>query len=262
MRRIAAVFATVLLAGAAALAAPAANAQPVPQAATQAAAPAAVTQAEAQAAGTQAVTGGCTVTLAGDRAIGTCSGMDPMQTWRVAAWCQGWDGTSQTWLGTTSGWVTGNGTTFAPCFSLSMASYGQVVLGSAVPAGPVGQISGYANKCVDVRGGSNANGTPVQIWDCLGNTSQAWKIGADGTLRALGKCLDVKGGGTGNATVVQTYDCNGTGAQQWQVRADGSILNPQSGRCLDDLGFSTTNGNQLGIWDCNGYANQVWHLPA
>ncbi|MFG3049905.1 ricin-type beta-trefoil lectin domain protein [Kitasatospora sp. NPDC048239] len=253
MRRIAAVFATVLLAGAAALAAPAANAQPVPQAATRAAAP---------AAATQAVTGGCTATLAGDRVIGTCSGIDPMQTWRVAAWCQGWDGTSQTWQGTTSGWVTGNGTTFAPCFSLSMASYGQVVLGSVVPAGPVGQITGYGNKCVDVRGGSPANGTPVQIYDCIGTAAQQWKIGADGTVRALGRCLDVKGGNSAQGTLVQIYDCNGTGAQQWQARADGSLFNPQSGRCLDDLGFSTTNGNQLGIWDCNGYANQVWHLPA
>ncbi|MFF2045371.1 ricin-type beta-trefoil lectin domain protein [Kitasatospora sp. NPDC058170] len=243
MRRSAAVLATALLAGAAALTAPAAGAQTV------------------SAANTQAATG-CSATLSGDRVVGSCSGIDPMQTWRVSGWCQGWDGTSQTWQGTTSGWVTGNGTTSAPCFGMSMASFGQVVFGSPVPAGPVGQISGYANKCVDVRGGSNANGTPVQIWDCLGNSSQAWKIGADGTLRALGKCLDVKGGGTGNATVVQTYDCNGSGAQQWQVRGDGSILNPQSGRCLDDLGFSTTNGNQLGIWDCNGYANQVWHLPA
>ncbi|MFD0346978.1 ricin-type beta-trefoil lectin domain protein [Kitasatospora aburaviensis] len=145
---------------------------------------------------------------------------------------------------------------------MSMPSYGWITYGPAVPAGPVGQISGYADKCVDVKGGTNANGTPVQIWDCLGNAAQRWKIGTDGTIRALGKCLDVQGGNTGNATRVQVYDCNGTGAQQWQVRADGSILNPQSGRCLDDLGFSTTNGNQLGIWDCNGAANQVWHVPA
>ncbi|MFJ3792483.1 RICIN domain-containing protein [Kitasatospora sp. NPDC090091] len=251
MRRTAALFATALLAGAAALTAPAAGAAENP-------APAA-----AQSATTVPGPGGVgSCTESGPSA--TCTGLDPMQTWSVGGTCATWDFNTNmyTFSPAYGATVTGDGTASAGCFGMGMWWGGGVYFGPAVPAGPVGRISGYADKCVDVRGGSTANGTPVQIWDCLGNVNQKWKIGTDGTVRALGRCLDVQGGRTGNATRVQIYDCNGTGAQQWRVRADGSILNPQSGRCLDDLGFSTTNGNQLGIWDCNGAANQVWHVPA
>ncbi|MFJ8626016.1 ricin-type beta-trefoil lectin domain protein [Kitasatospora sp. NPDC093550] len=244
MRRTAALFATTLLAGAAALTAPAA--------------------ADAAASTPSALTaGGCSVVRTGAGFLGTCSGIDPQQTWQLAVSCQGFDSNGfPTYSGSASGWVTGNTSAAASCFYPMMATGGWIVNGSPVPAGPVGPISGYANKCVDVRGGNSGAGTPVQIWDCLGNAAQTWKIGVDGTIRALGKCLDVQGGNTWNAARVQIYDCNGTGAQKWQARPDGSILNPQSGRCLDDLGFSTTNGNQLGIWDCNGAANQKWNLPA
>ncbi|MER7770016.1 ricin-type beta-trefoil lectin domain protein [Kitasatospora sp. NPDC096140] len=246
MRRTAALFATALLAGAAALTAPSAVA-------AESATPSAPS---AQTAG------GCSVVRTGAGFVGTCSGIDPMQTWRVVVSCQGFDANGfPTYSGAASVWASGDGSVGAGCFYPMIPTGGWIANGPAVPAGPVGPISGYANKCVDVRGGVMGNGIPVQIYDCVGNAAQQWKIGTDGTIRALGKCLDVQGGHTGNATLVQTYDCNGTGAQQWQPRPDGSIVNPQSGRCLDDLGFSTTNGNQLGIWDCNGAANQKWNLP-
>ncbi|MFF7989709.1 ricin-type beta-trefoil lectin domain protein [Kitasatospora xanthocidica] len=254
MRRTATLLTTGLLAGAAALTAPAA---------AGAAESTAQNAQTTQTAPSALTAGSCSVGRSGAGFLGTCSGIDPQQTWRVAVTCQGVDSNGfPVFGGSSSGWVTGNGSAAAGCFFPMMATGGWIVSGPAVPAGPVGQISGYANKCVDVRGGSTANGTPTQIWDCLGNVNQTWKVGTDGTIRALGKCLDVSGGNTGNATLVQTWDCNGTGAQQWQARPDGSLLNPQSGRCLDDLGFSTTNGNQLGIWDCNGAANQKWNLPA
>ncbi|MEU9043782.1 MULTISPECIES: ricin-type beta-trefoil lectin domain protein [unclassified Kitasatospora] len=255
MRRTSALLTTALLAGAAALTAPAANAAE----STTRNAPSA-----SAAPTTNALTAGsCTVGRNGYGFVGTCTGIDPQQTWRVAGTCQSIGSNGfPVFSGTSSGWATGNVTATAGCFFPAMPTSGWIVYGSPVPAGPVGQISGYVNKCADVRGGSNANSTPVQIWDCTGAANQTWRVGTDGTIRALGRCLDVQGGNTGNATLVQIYDCNGTGAQQWQVRPDGSLLNPQSGRCLDDLGFSTTNGNQLGIWDCNGAANQKWNLPA
>ncbi|MFF7589854.1 ricin-type beta-trefoil lectin domain protein [Kitasatospora purpeofusca] len=235
MRRTAAVLATALLAGAAALTAPAAHAATAAQ--------------------------NCSVTNVVYGATGTCTGMDPNQTWSVGGWCQAWENgfpVTKPLFGAT---IAGDGTVGASCVMGGTVAFAQIVLGPTPPAGPTGRITGYADKCVDVKGASNANSTPVQIWDCTGGVGQQWKVATDGTVRALGKCLDVQGGNTGNATRVQLYDCNGTGAQQWQARSDGSLLNPRSGRCLDDLGFSTANGNQLGIWDCNGAANQVWHLP-
>ncbi|MFE7594774.1 ricin-type beta-trefoil lectin domain protein [Kitasatospora sp. NPDC057512] len=236
MRRTSALLTTALLAGAAALAAPATSAQAAPA---------------------------CGAWASGWNAVGSCSGLDPMQTWTVTATCLYWNSnhTVQFSRPAIGGLAIGDGTASASCGIGDSVMFPRVVLGAAPPAGPTGQITGYASKCVDVKGANLGNGAPVQIYDCNGSVAQKWRIGVDGTIRALGKCMDVSGGNTGNGTKVQIYDCNGSGAQQWQARPDGSLLNPQSGRCLDDLGFSTDNGNQLGIWDCNGAANQKWNLP-
>ncbi|MER7754081.1 ricin-type beta-trefoil lectin domain protein [Kitasatospora sp. NPDC097643] len=236
MRRSTALLTTALLAGAAALTAPATAAQADPA---------------------------CSVGVSGWSVVGRCTGLDPMQTWSVTANCYYWnaDHTVQFSRPAWGGLAIGDGTASASCGIGDSVWFPRIVMGATPPAGPTGQITGYAGKCVDVKGANTGNGTPVQIYDCNGTWAQKWRIGVDGTIRALGKCMDVSGGGTGNATRVQIYDCNGTGAQQWQARPDGSLLNPQSGRCLDDLGFSTANGNQLGIWDCNGYDNQKWNLP-
>jgi len=126
---------------------------------------------------------------------------------------------------------------------------------------PTGAITGYGGLCVDVRGASSANFTPVQVYTCNGTGAQRWTVAAGNTLQALGKCMDINGGGTGNGTTVDLYDCNGTGAQVWQPQSGGALYNPQSGKCLDDTGWSTTPGTQLQIWSCSGNANQHWALP-
>ena len=127
--------------------------------------------------------------------------------------------------------------------------------GGSAGAGP---ITGYAGLCVDVRGASTANFTPVQVYTCNGTGAQQWAVGAGNTLRALGKCLDIDAAGTANGTTVDLYDCNGTGAQVWVPQSNGSLVNPQSGKCLDDTNWSTTPGTQLQIWSCSGNANQAW----
>jgi beta-glucosidase len=132
---------------------------------------------------------------------------------------------------------------------------------AAAGAGPTGPVTGYVGLCLDVRGASNADGTPVQVYTCNGTNAQQWTVASNGTLQALGKCLDVKGGGTANGTLVQLYTCNGTGAQVWQPGASSSLVNPQSGKCLDDTNRSTTPGTQVQIWACTGAANQSWTLP-
>ncbi|MEU9544517.1 ricin-type beta-trefoil lectin domain protein [Streptomyces mirabilis] len=117
--------------------------------------------------------------------------------------------------------------------------------------------SAIAGKCLDVNGGSSANGTAVQIWSCNGADAQQWSARSDGTLRALGKCLDATGRGTANGTKIEIWDCNGGTNQQWQAY-NGGYRNPVSGRCLDDPGASTADGTQLVLWDCSGGVNQQW----
>jgi beta-glucanase (GH16 family) len=133
---------------------------------------------------------------------------------------------------------------------------------SPPPSGAAGPIHGLGGLCVDVRGASSANFTPVQVYTCNGTGAQQWTVvQAGSTLRALGKCLDINGGGTADGTKVDLYDCNSTGAQVFIPQSNGSLYNPQSNKCLDDTNMSTTPGTQLQIWDCTGNANQKWQLP-
>jgi hypothetical protein len=130
------------------------------------------------------------------------------------------------------------------------------------PTGATGPIhSGYAGKCVDVAGASNANGAAVQLYDCNGTGAQTWTVASDGSLQALGKCMDATGAGTANGTKIQLYDCNGTGAQKWH-KSGSTLVNDNSGRCLDASGPSSANGTRLQIWDCSGSTNQQWTLPS
>ncbi|WP_410589333.1 lectin [Amycolatopsis sp. lyj-23] len=133
----------------------------------------------------------------------------------------------------------------------------------ATVIGPTGPItSGIAGKCLDDAGGSSANGTHAQIYDCNNTAAQRWTVPGDGTVMLFGKCLDISAGGTADNTPVQLWDCNLGNGQQWVSQpGTGALRNPASGRCLDDPGGTTANGTQLVIWDCTGAANQRWTLP-
>jgi chitinase len=133
--------------------------------------------------------------------------------------------------------------------------------GGGTGTGASGPVTGYGGLCLDVRGASSANLTPVQVYTCNGTGAQQWTAASGNTLQALGKCLDVNAAGTSNGATVDLYDCNGTGAQVWVPQAGGALLNPESGKCLDDTGWSTTPGTQVQIWSCTGAANQSWTLP-
>jgi hypothetical protein len=115
-------------------------------------------------------------------------------------------------------------------------------------------------KCVDDNGGSTANGTKIQMWDCNGGTSQSWTVAADGTLRVSGKCMDITGANYSNGTGIELWDCDGGANQKWRA-SNGELVNPASGKCLDDPGSNTANGTQLDLWQCIGGSNQKWTIP-
>jgi beta-glucosidase len=148
----------------------------------------------------------------------------------------------------------GNGAQASQSFVWSVAP------GTSSTGGGTGAITGYEGLCLDVRGASSADSTPVQVYTCNGTTAQQWTVESNGTVQALGKCLDVTGAGTANGTLVQLYTCNGTGAQSWQAQSNGELINTNSGSCLDDSG-SGGSGTQVQIWACGDTSNQQWQLP-
>jgi endo-1,4-beta-xylanase len=118
-------------------------------------------------------------------------------------------------------------------------------------------VGAQSGRCVDVPGASQNNGTRVQLYDCNGQSNQAWTLTSSKQLTVYGsRCLDAAG--TGNGAAVQIYACNSQANQQWNVNSNGTISNAQSGRCLDVWG--TGNGQQIQLYDCHGQANQRFSL--
>ncbi|KAJ7447316.1 ricin B lectin domain-containing protein [Mycena galericulata] len=86
-------------------------------------------------------------------------------------------------------------------------------------------ITVYGDKCIDVTNGVNADGTPLQIWDCVaGSTNQQWNSLTDGTIQWVGtdKCIDLTGGSITDGNVLQIWTC-GTGNTNQVWRA---VTNP------------------------------------
>ncbi|GAB3835663.1 DUF6069 family protein [Dactylosporangium cerinum] len=138
-----------------------------------------------------------------------------------------------------------------------------------LPARVAGQITGVANRCVDIQGvsaGDAANGRAVGLWDCNGLSWQQWTVRGDGEIQAsagAGRCLETPGGATAPGTAVQVWDCAGSPwtNQKWWVRSDGSIVNLRSNLCLDTQNGATGNGTRLVINPCDGRASQRWRRP-
>ncbi|MDB5104364.1 MAG: hypothetical protein JWP91_2053 [Fibrobacteres bacterium] len=126
-----------------------------------------------------------------------------------------------------------------------------------------------SSKCVEVSGGSVANGAVVIQNECDGSRAQKWELTLAGAnvykLKNVnsGKVLDVTGAGSTN-DVQQWDDVNGA-AQQWRVlpAATGYFtLNATSdvSECLDIFGVSKANGATLQTYGCNGLASQQFAL--
>ena len=116
-------------------------------------------------------------------------------------------------------------------------------------------ITGLAGKCVDVRGGKNASGTPLILYSCHGGANQSWVLAHDGTIHSsLFTCLDASDGDARSKT------CNGSAAQQWQIKGT-ALINPASSKCLDVEGGRSDDGTRLILYECHGGANQQWTFP-
>jgi hypothetical protein len=119
-----------------------------------------------------------------------------------------------------------------------------------------------ATKCLDVRGGVMANGTPVQIYDCNGTQAQMWALRRGGQqIKVAGTnfCLDA-GSNPGNAVGMKIWTCyDNLPQQQWLYNSENQIVLQNRGLCLDLTNGVVTNSNQVQTWQCaSGNLNQVW----
>ncbi|KAF9268473.1 hypothetical protein L218DRAFT_917234 [Marasmius fiardii PR-910] len=151
------------------------------------------------------------------------------------------------------------------------------------------QIKVYGNKCLDVKGGVNADGTKLQIWTCsTGNTNQLW-VPLDGInyndfmfqWAGTDKCIDLTDGSTNNGNPLQIWTCDSNGENQHQKFSGQKVPNTESydsillGGPTDIKGnpsicmvaANNTDGAPVSIVGCDKLAetfpngNQTWVVP-
>ncbi|MFI2612514.1 polymorphic toxin-type HINT domain-containing protein [Kitasatospora sp. NPDC018619] len=122
------------------------------------------------------------------------------------------------------------------------------------------RITGNGGTCITTAGGSNANGTNLQISTCNNNGSQLYTA-ANSKLVVLDKCVQAMGTTAGAAVQVQA--CDNSAAQSWNARPDGTIHNPASDLCLAVPGDVTTVNTALALGTCANTvpAGQKWTVP-
>ncbi|KAF4579418.1 hypothetical protein EYR36_001229 [Pleurotus pulmonarius] len=124
--------------------------------------------------------------------------------------------------------------------------------------------NGNGSKCMDVRGNTLVNGTPVQIYDCNGTGAQKWIVQKGQTkvrLAGTNFCLDA-GSKPGNSIRMKIWTCyDNLPAQEWYYTGDNRIALFNKGLCLDLTDGRLNNANQLQTWKCTDFnTNQVWTL--
>jgi hypothetical protein len=128
-------------------------------------------------------------------------------------------------------------------------------------SGPVSLVRGYSNKCLDDKGNSSADRTPIIIWSCNSSDSaQGWTF-SGGELKHNGACANVQGGGAiGHKLIMWT--CNGSSNEKWfHSSSNGEYVLSGTSMgllCLDDPGYSKNNGTQLIVYTCHNSSNQHW----
>ena len=135
---------------------------------------------------------------------------------------------------------------------------------SAAPRASDALVGAADGLCLDLNGGSAANGTRVQMWTCYGGSAnQQFILPAVGTVGPIrhvsGMCLDALQGGTSNGEIVGVWVCNGGSHQRWTVTSAGQVQDAATGLCLDIDSGGRANGTKVQLWACYaGSANQRW----
>jgi hypothetical protein len=123
-------------------------------------------------------------------------------------------------------------------------------------------------SCLDVLGGSAADGTQIDQYTCNTSGAQSFMVvdTGGGTVRlvnAISKsCVDIAGAGTANGTRVQLHVCDSSPGQIFKLQpATGgfvNIANPASSRCLEVTGGNPANLTNVQLYDCSVGAPALW----
>ena len=134
--------------------------------------------------------------------------------------------------------------------------------------GPV--FARHSGKCLDITGGSTANGAEAIQWDYWGGGNQLYRIewveASHYKLIAQhsARVIDVAGASAASGAQVIQWDWWGGNNQKFRLdaveRGCPGVTANHSGKCLDVAGASAANGVRVIQWDWWGGNNQQWRL--
>jgi len=126
------------------------------------------------------------------------------------------------------------------------------------------------SSSLDIAGGSQTNGTPVQLYTNMPSDTQKLYIRDAGTGNAKltmkanqNKCIGPVGGAAAAGARLEIQDCNGSSGQAWltgETAAGSGVFalknagNPNL--CLNVTGGSTANGARMEMNGCSGASSQ------
>ncbi|MEU4484429.1 family 43 glycosylhydrolase [Streptomyces purpurascens] len=155
-----------------------------------------------------------------------------------------------------------------------------VALGGTRP-GPSGEtattptsyalVNRNSGKCLDVAGGSSADGTDVFQWSCTGVANQKWRIEdlGDDTSRlvnvATGKVMDTAECSASDGADIRQWSWLNNKCQRYRLvfTATGDhvrIVNEVTGKVADVADCSTANGADVRQWTWLNNNCQQWKL--
>lgn len=155
-----------------------------------------------------------------------------------------------------------DGVVLSPSDKLTDITEGDYYIGSA-----------FANRYLDIEGGSMNDGAQTVIWLPTNGANQLYHVKPVGngtytiTSKNSGKSLDIRGGSTQRGTLIIQYRLNSGANQRWSFykTADGyvyivSALGNGRSLVLDIARESSSPGSKLEIWSPNEGRNQRFRL--
>lgn len=122
----------------------------------------------------------------------------------------------------------------------------------------------HPDKCLDVSGGMNKDGTNVQLWDCVNDgehENMQFLMPPSGTGRIHWakhptKCLDVSAGNTNNGANLQIWSCKNMDEHpnmRFLLPAEQGPIRwaTHRNKCIDVAGGETRTGTNIQMWDCH-----------
>jgi GH43 family beta-xylosidase len=148
-------------------------------------------------------------------------------------------------------------------------------------AGPAGEtaatptayrlVNRNSGKCLEVAGGSSADGANIQQWTCNGGNNQRWRfedLGDDNSRLvnvATGKVADVASCGTADGADIRQWTWLNNGCQRFRPVATATggwvrLVNLNSGKVADVANCATADGADVRQWAWLNNACQQWSI--